>query len=49
VLNGHLQGFSTEEWTLLLQLLQRMLGNGKAMKQLSKSPPSTPSAPPLSI
>jgi DNA-binding MarR family transcriptional regulator len=38
VLNGHLQGFSAEEWTLMLKLLQRMLHNGEAMKQGSKSP-----------
>lgn len=49
VLNGHLQGFSAEEWALLLQLLQRMLRNGDAMKQLSKSTTSTPTAPPDSI
>jgi len=49
VLNGHLHGFSTQEWTLLLQLLQRMLANGNAMKQLAKSPPCPPSAPPASI
>jgi DNA-binding MarR family transcriptional regulator len=33
VLNGHLQGFSEPEWTLMLQLLQRMLSNGDGMKQ----------------
>ncbi len=32
VLNGHLQGFSHSEWTLMLQLLQRMLRNGEALK-----------------
>jgi DNA-binding MarR family transcriptional regulator len=48
VLNGHLQGFSAEEWAMLLQLLQRMLRNGDAMKQLSKSTTSTPTAPPNS-
>ena len=40
VLNRHLQGFSTEEWTLMLNLLQRMLVNGEAMKKRSKSPTS---------
>ena len=33
VLNGHLQGFSQTEWTLMRQLLQRMLSNGEALKQ----------------
>ena len=33
VLNGHLQGFSHTEWTQMLQLLQRMLTNGAALKQ----------------
>ena len=32
VLNGHLRGFSLDEWQLLLQLLQRMLDNGDAMR-----------------
>ena len=32
VLNSHLQGFSHDEWQLLLQLLQRMLANGEALK-----------------
>ncbi len=32
VLNGHLRGFSGDEWQLLLQLLQRMLDNGDAMR-----------------
>jgi hypothetical protein len=44
VLNGHLQGFSTEEWTLMLNLLQRMLVNGEAMKKRSKSRTSDRSA-----
>ena len=32
VLNSHLQGFSHDEWQLLLRLLQRMLANGEALK-----------------
>jgi hypothetical protein len=44
VLNGHLQGFSTEEWTLMLNLLQRMLVNGEVMKKRSKSRTSDRSA-----
>jgi DNA-binding MarR family transcriptional regulator len=40
VLNGHLQGFSESEWSLMLQLLQRMLRNGEALKQCQpKTPP----------
>lgn len=39
VLNGHLQGFSETEWALMLQLLQRMLRNGEALKQRQ---PKTP-------
>ena len=39
VLNGHLQGFSKAEWTLMLQLLQRMLSNGEALKQRPKKTP----------
>ena len=38
VLNGHLQGFSQTEWTLMLQLLQRMLTNGEALKQRLRKP-----------
>ena len=33
VLNGHLRGFSADEWTLLLGLLNRMVANGEAMRQ----------------
>jgi DNA-binding MarR family transcriptional regulator len=33
VLNGHLQGFTADEWQLMLALLQRMLSNGEVMKQ----------------
>jgi len=32
VLNGHLQGFSADEWQQLLHFLQRMLANGQAMR-----------------
>ena len=32
VLNGHLRGFSKPEWQQLLQLLQRMLANGDALR-----------------
>jgi DNA-binding MarR family transcriptional regulator len=39
VLNGHLQGFSKTEWALMLQLLQRMLSNGEALKQRPKKTP----------
>jgi DNA-binding MarR family transcriptional regulator len=38
VLNGHLQGFSQSEWTLMQQLLQRMLRNGGAVKQRQPTP-----------
>ena len=31
VLNGHLRGFSSEEWQLMLQFLNRMLANGEAL------------------
>lgn len=31
VLNGHLRGFSAEEWQLMLQFLNRMLANGEAL------------------
>ena len=33
VLNGHLRGFSHDEWQLLLQFLKRMLANGEAMRR----------------
>jgi DNA-binding MarR family transcriptional regulator len=33
VLNGHLRGFSEDEWQLMLQFLKRMLANGEAMRQ----------------
>ena len=32
VLNGHLRGFSHGEWQQMLQLLQRMLANGDALR-----------------
>ncbi len=32
VLNGHLAGFSQEEWQQLLQFLHRMLANGQALR-----------------
>nr|WP_316639339.1 MarR family transcriptional regulator [uncultured Roseateles sp.] len=32
VLNGHLAGFSHEEWQLLMQFLKRMLANGEVMR-----------------
>lgn len=48
VLNGHLAGFSTEEWQTLLALLRRMLQNGDALRQQSapETPGSAPSAAP---
>lgn len=33
VLNGHLSGFTHDEWQLLLRLLRRMLANGEALRQ----------------
>jgi DNA-binding MarR family transcriptional regulator len=42
VLNGHLEGFSQSEWTLLLALLQRMLSNGESFKQRTTLSPTTP-------
>ena len=44
VLNGHLQGFTADEWQHMQSLLQRMLINGQAMKQ----PPSLTAALPCS-
>ncbi|TDP74916.1 MarR family winged helix-turn-helix transcriptional regulator [Roseateles toxinivorans] len=32
VMNGHLAGFSHQEWQLLMQFLKRMLLNGEAMR-----------------
>ncbi|WP_077038046.1 MarR family winged helix-turn-helix transcriptional regulator [Pelomonas sp. KK5] len=37
--NAHLQGFSHEEWRTLLNLLQRMVANGEALRQ-ADCPPS---------
>lgn len=45
VLNGHLQGFSNTEWTLMLQLLQRMLSNGEALKKRQPPKPNRHSTP----
>lgn len=45
VLNGHLAGFSQEEWQQLLQFLHRMLANGQALRgdapmiRLRRAPP----------
>ncbi len=36
VLNAHLAGFSAAEWGQLLDLLQRMLANGEAMRDAGK-------------
>ena len=36
VLNGHPQGFSHAECTLMLSLLQRMLANGEALRQATQ-------------
>jgi len=33
VLNGHLRGFSEDEWKLMLEFLTRMLANGEALRQ----------------
>ena len=33
VLNGHLRGFSEDEWKLMLQFLTRMQANGEALRQ----------------
>jgi DNA-binding MarR family transcriptional regulator len=47
VLNAHLQGFTHEEWQLLLRLLTRMVANGDALKAMPTTPtdsiaPETP-------
>jgi DNA-binding MarR family transcriptional regulator len=44
VLNGHLRGFSEDEWTLLRQFLNRMLANGEALRQPGVTP-QTPDLP----
>lgn len=41
VFNDHLKGFSSEEWRLLLSLLQRLIGNGEALRQ-AHAEPKTP-------
>ncbi len=35
VFNAHLAGFSAAEWATLIDLLQRMLSNGEALRQAS--------------
>lgn len=35
VFNAHLAGFSAAEWAMLIDLLQRMLSNGEALRQAS--------------
>ena len=42
MLNAHLDGFNHDEWQLLLQLLNRMLANGDALKAASKTSASRP-------
>jgi len=42
VLNGHLVGFTHDEWQLLLNMLRRMLANGDALRQ--QIPPSDTAA-----
>ena len=36
VLNAHLAGFSETEWLVLIDLLQRMVANGDALRDLAK-------------
>jgi DNA-binding MarR family transcriptional regulator len=43
VLNGHLSGFSNDEWRQMLSLLHRMLANGDALRQSQQQQPATPS------
>ena len=45
VLNQHLQGFSEAEWRQLVDLLQRMLANGEALRASRGPAPSEPAAP----
>ncbi|MDC8785267.1 MarR family winged helix-turn-helix transcriptional regulator [Roseateles koreensis] len=40
VYNAHLKGFSEQEWRLLLNLLQRMIDNGEALR--GAGPAATP-------
>lgn len=42
VLNGHLKGFSREEWQLFLSMLRRMVVNGEAMRQQTPPEDSNP-------
>ena len=37
VLNAHLAGFTHEEWTVLINLLQRMLANGEALRDATEA------------
>lgn len=37
VLNGHLQGFSTQEWVQLQSFLTRMVANGQALRDGGRS------------
>jgi DNA-binding MarR family transcriptional regulator len=37
VFNAHLEGFSKEEWQLLLQLLKRFVANGEALREKNKT------------
>ncbi len=47
VLNGHLSGFTPDEWQQLLHLLRRMLANGETLRQRQPldSPLSSSCAP----
>ena len=39
VLNAHLAGFAESEWQLLIDLLQRMVANGDALREPAKDVP----------
>ncbi len=39
VFNAHLAGFTQEEWATLIELLQRMLANGEALREASENKP----------
>jgi len=41
VFNAHLQGFSEQEWRLLLSFLRRMIDNGEASRDSSAAGPSS--------
>ncbi len=41
--NSHLQGFSHDEWRLLLGFLQRMIANGEASRDSANEAPAAPS------